>query len=100
MVSRWRLDETEGPYRVRQVRFILVSIITVLIPHRKKLEHDNDMPTSKVDHQQIGDVSVEVDTQSIMQLELPPWSESYELSVSAEDDGKKPVSLFYQWPFC
>ncbi|PIL27451.1 hypothetical protein GSI_10600 [Ganoderma sinense ZZ0214-1] len=69
VMSRWRLDETEGPYRVR-----------------KKLEHDDDMPTSKVDQQLIGDVSVELDSQSVMQLELPPWSESYELTVVMEED--------------
>ncbi|RPD65419.1 beach-domain-containing protein [Lentinus tigrinus ALCF2SS1-7] len=70
-VPRWRLDETEGPYRVR-----------------KKLEHDEEkMPSSKVDQQQIGDVqSLDVDTQSIMQIEVPPWSESYDLSSTEVDD--------------
>ncbi|KAH9919489.1 beach-domain-containing protein [Epithele typhae] len=67
----WRLDETEGPYRVR-----------------KKLQQDDEkMPNSKVDHQQIADVQdFDVDTQSIMQLEVPPWSESYELSATEQDD--------------
>ena len=52
------------------------------------MEHDDDkMPSSKVDHQQIADVQdFDVDTQSIMQIEVPPWSESYDLS-SAEQDG-------------
>ena len=45
------------------------------------------MPNTKVDQQQIGDVAFEVDTQSVIQIELPPWSESYELS-SAEMDGQ------------
>ncbi|KAI8986856.1 beach-domain-containing protein [Trametes punicea] len=69
---RWRLDETEGPYRVR-----------------KKLEHDDDeLPSSKVDpNQQIGDVQeLDVDTRSIAQIEVPPWSESYELSSTDVDD--------------
>ncbi|KAI0746713.1 beach-domain-containing protein [Daedaleopsis nitida] len=71
VIPRWRLDETEGPYRVR-----------------KKLEHDNEeMPSSKVDHQQIGDVAeLDVDTQSIMQIEVPPWSESYDLSSTDIED--------------
>ncbi|OSD07923.1 beach-domain-containing protein [Trametes coccinea BRFM310] len=69
---RWRLDETEGPYRVR-----------------KRLEHDEEeQPSSKVDpHQQIGDVQeLDVDTRSITQIEVPPWSESYELSSTDVDD--------------
>ncbi|KAH9846387.1 beach-domain-containing protein [Lenzites betulinus] len=72
VTPRWRLDETEGPYRVR-----------------KKLEHDEDKPpSSKVDpNQQIGDVQeLDVDTRSIMQIEVPPWSESYELSSTEVDD--------------
>ena len=45
------------------------------------------MPISKVDYQQIADMQdFDVDTQSIMQIEVPPWSESYDLS-SAEQDG-------------
>ncbi|TBU31477.1 beach-domain-containing protein [Dichomitus squalens] len=69
-VPQWRLDETEGPYRVR-----------------KKLEHDEEkMPNTKIDQQQIADVSFEVDTQSVMQIELPPWSESYDLSSAEMDD--------------
>ncbi|KAJ3010240.1 hypothetical protein NUW54_g2543 [Trametes sanguinea] len=69
---RWRLDETEGPYRVR-----------------KRLEHDEEeQPSSKVDlNQQIGDVQeLDVDTRSITQIEVPPWSESYELSSTDVDD--------------
>ena len=37
VVSRWRLDETEGPYRVRQVRFPLVSTAIVLISSQEKV---------------------------------------------------------------
>ncbi|KAI0360774.1 beach-domain-containing protein [Trametes cingulata] len=72
VIPRWRLDETEGPYRVR-----------------KRLEHDEDkLPSSKVDpNQQIGDVQeLDVDTRSITQIEVPPWSESYELSSTDVDD--------------
>ena len=60
-----------------------------LTMRRKKLEHDQEkMPSSKVDQLQIGDVqSLDVDTQSIMQIEVPPWSESYDLS-STEVDGE------------
>ena len=61
----------------------------MLILHRKKLEHDEEkLASSKVDHQQIGDVQdLDVDTQSIMQIEVPPWSESYDLS-STDVDGE------------
>ncbi|KAI0646236.1 beach-domain-containing protein [Trametes meyenii] len=71
-VPQWRLDDTEGPYRVRS-----------------RLEHDEEKPpSSKVDpNQQIGDVQeLDVDTNSITQIEVPPWSESYELSSTDVDD--------------
>lgn len=58
------------------------------------------MPATKVDHQLIGDVYVEVDAQSVMQLELPPWSESNELTVAVEEDGENPVSLVARCRFC
>lgn len=94
-IPRWRLDETEGPYRVRFVyaRYIHDRCLT---ERRKKLEPDAEkMPSSKVDQQQIGDVeSFDVDTQSIMQIEVPPWSESYELS-SAEVDGEPARTLVH-----
>ena len=51
------------------------------------------MPSSKVDHQQIADMQdFDVDTQSVMQIEVPPWSESYDLS--AEHDGEAPTFCF------
>lgn len=62
----------------------------VLTPCRKRLEHDGEeLPCSKVDpNQQIGDVQeLDVDARSITQIEVPPWSESYELS-STDVDGK------------
>lgn len=61
----------------------------MLTSYRKRLEHDDDkLPSSKVDpNQGIGDVQdLDVDTRSIMQIEVPPWSESYELS-STDGDG-------------
>ena len=58
------------------------------------------MPTSKVDQQLIGDVSVELDSQSVLGLELPPWSESDELTVAAEEDGEKPAHPFCRWTTC
>lgn len=71
------------------VRICLLFVMPCLTIRRKKLEHDQEkMPSSKVDQLQIGDVqSLDVDTQSIMQIEVPPWSESYDLS-STEVDGE------------
>lgn len=63
--------------------------ISILMSYRKRLEHDDDkLPSSKVDpNQGIGDVQdLDVDARSIMQIEVPPWSESYELS-STDGDG-------------
>ncbi|KAJ7720932.1 beach-domain-containing protein [Mycena metata] len=72
-VRTWRLDETEGPYRVR-----------------KKLEPMNDKSLAiRID---TGDQSIrnveapEADSQSIMQVEVPPWAESYEISATDMDD--------------
>ncbi|KAF8635320.1 hypothetical protein AX17_003946 [Amanita inopinata Kibby_2008] len=65
----WRLDETEGPHRIR-----------------KKLEPaSDDAPSSRVDANE-GDprqVEVpEVESKSTDQVEVPPWAESYEISTT------------------
>ncbi|KAF7319608.1 hypothetical protein HMN09_00301200 [Mycena chlorophos] len=69
----WRLDETEGPHRVR-----------------KRLEPMNDKSLAiRVDtsDQNIRNVEVpESDSQSITQVEVPPWAESYEISATDMDD--------------
>ncbi|KAF9466003.1 hypothetical protein BDZ94DRAFT_1252774 [Collybia nuda] len=69
----WRLDETEGPYRIR-----------------KKLEPQNDTaPSSRVDtnDQNIRDVQApDIDTTSLHQVEVPPWAESYEISATEMED--------------
>lgn len=65
----WRLDETEGPHRIR-----------------KKLEPQVDnSPSSRVDAlEEItrGVNPPEPDTSSIMQVEVPPWAEAYEISAT------------------
>ncbi|KAJ6565477.1 beach-domain-containing protein [Mycena vulgaris] len=72
-IRAWRLDETEGPYRVR-----------------KKLEPMNDKSLAiRVDtsDQNIRNVEApEADSQSIVQVEVPPWAESYEISATDMDD--------------
>ena len=46
-------------------------------------------------NQQIGDVQeLDVDARSITQIEVPPWSESYELS-STDVDGEQIHSHFF-----
>ncbi|KAJ7075426.1 beach-domain-containing protein [Mycena belliarum] len=69
----WRLDETEGPQRVR-----------------KKLEPMNDKSLAiRVDtsEQNIRNIEApEADSQSIVQVEVPPWAESYEISATDMDD--------------
>ncbi|KAF7792655.1 hypothetical protein EIP86_003752 [Pleurotus ostreatoroseus] len=67
---KWRLDETEGPYRVR-----------------KKLEHlyEKSAP-SKVDSgaeaRHIQEPSLETPASAV---EMPPWAESYGFSADAEE---------------
>ncbi|EKM53226.1 uncharacterized protein PHACADRAFT_210920 [Phanerochaete carnosa HHB-10118-sp] len=68
---KWRLDETEGPYRVR-----------------KKLEPEQEriflsQVDKKLQHLKIQEPSSDV--QSVIQVVTPPWAESYEISASAED---------------
>ncbi|KAF5370942.1 hypothetical protein D9615_009793 [Tricholomella constricta] len=69
----WRLDETEGPYRIR-----------------KKLEPQNDKaPNSRVDtnDENIRHVQApDIDTTSMHQVEVPPWAETYEISATEMDD--------------
>lgn len=83
--STRRRGRTESGQHVTLQR----ACIYILMFYRKRLEHDDDkLPSSKVDpNQGIGDVQdLDVDTRSIMQIEVPPWSESYELS-STDGDG-------------
>ncbi|KAJ7579061.1 beach-domain-containing protein [Mycena floridula] len=71
----WRLDETEGPHRIR-----------------KKLEPESDKSSnSRVVEgtQQIirSVVAPDSDTNSVYQVEVPPWNEAYEIS-STDGDGQ------------
>ncbi|KAG7440786.1 beach-domain-containing protein [Guyanagaster necrorhizus] len=62
----WRLDETEGPHRVRN-----------------KLEPEISPPMTRIDVglEHIRDVEVPgSETSSIVQVEVPPWAETYEIS--------------------
>ncbi|KAJ7639738.1 beach-domain-containing protein [Mycena polygramma] len=72
-IRAWRLDETEGPHRVR-----------------KKLEPMNDKSLAiRVDtsDQNIRSVQApEADSQEVVQVEVPPWAESYEISATDMDD--------------
>lgn len=69
---QWKLDDTEGPYRVR-----------------KKLEPTFDhIMDFKVDPSRRSDGAgdVEPDVQSVINVEVPPWAESYELSSAETED--------------
>ncbi|KAK0199746.1 beach-domain-containing protein [Desarmillaria ectypa] len=64
--SLWRLDETEGPHRVRN-----------------KLEPEISQPVTRIDvgFEHVRDVEVpQSETSSIAQVEVPPWAETYEIS--------------------
>lgn len=86
---QWKLDDTEGPYRVRSVAFPSRDALWALTSYRKKLEPTFDhIISSKVDPTrssgEAGDV--EPDVQSVINVEVPPWAESYELS-STQTEG-------------
>ncbi|KAL4258196.1 Beach-domain-containing protein [Pleurotus pulmonarius] len=71
-VRLWRLDETEGPQRIR-----------------KKMEPQDDKTWSSrlesYDH--LRDVTMpESETSSQLQVEVPPWAESYEISATEMED--------------
>ncbi|THH31660.1 hypothetical protein EUX98_g2544 [Antrodiella citrinella] len=68
---KWRLDETEGPYRVR-----------------KKLENDLENVSFKVESRSHQSNIREPDSeaQSMLQPEVPPWAESYEITSADADD--------------
>ncbi|KAJ2916640.1 hypothetical protein MD484_g3777, partial [Candolleomyces efflorescens] len=69
----WRLDETEGPHRIRM-----------------KLEPQDDKPApSRVDTlaELVRDVHPpDSDTLSVHQTEVPPWADSYEISSTEMED--------------
>jgi len=85
----WRLDETEGPHRIRcDQTSIFASLSFRWTYWRKKLEPQNEnSPSSRVDalDEVTRDVRPpEVETPGI-QIEVPPWAESYEISATDMD---------------
>jgi hypothetical protein len=81
----WRLDETEGPHRIRFVlSYFSTFCLTFSSPSRKKLEPENEKSiSSRVnDSEAVRDVQPDTDSQSFLQVELPPWAESYDISVT------------------
>ncbi|KAI0067044.1 beach-domain-containing protein [Artomyces pyxidatus] len=71
----WRLDETEGPCRVR-----------------KRLESATAEPvSSKVDEAaRLRGIELPVaDEQSVFRVEVPPWAEAYEISSTDADDDRQ-----------
>ncbi|KAF9531325.1 hypothetical protein CPB83DRAFT_848844 [Crepidotus variabilis] len=69
----WRLDETEGPHRTR-----------------KKLQPEVDhSPSSRVDvlDEMIRDVRPpDTETNSVTQIDVPPWAEAYEITSTEMED--------------
>ncbi|CAL1710979.1 unnamed protein product [Somion occarium] len=68
---KWRLDETEGPYRIRM-----------------RLERDLEtIINSKIDlsHSQDRIYGPDLDNQSVVHTEVPPWAESYDIAADSED---------------
>lgn len=69
----WRLDDTEGPFRVRK---------------KLELEHAK-IPLSAIIHEstsrEVGEPEEE-EVQSIVHVEVPPWEESYEFSSTEAEE--------------
>ena len=86
----WRLDETEGPHRIRCViKFnFTLPFVDFYLNLRKKLEPQNENnPSSRVDalDEVIRDVRPPDAETSGFQIEVPPWTESYEISATDMD---------------
>ncbi|KAG8952301.1 hypothetical protein FRC04_004729 [Tulasnella sp. 424] len=71
----WRVDETEGPVRIRKK----------LQPELAAFYPAFDAQTSRTQDP----AGAEMDTQSIMQPDAPPWQESYEYESMALDDDSR-----------
>ncbi|EMD36591.1 hypothetical protein CERSUDRAFT_115625 [Gelatoporia subvermispora B] len=72
VARRWRLDETEGPYRVRKK----------MEPAEEKASSSKvDVTARTLDLQETGSES-----HSLKRVEVPPWAESYEISSTDVDD--------------
>lgn len=83
----WRLDDTEGPFRIRFVPPSPLWANADPVP-RKKLEpeHVKILLNARVDTEAIRDVEEpSEDTQSNGGQEVPPWAESYEFSATEVD---------------
>ncbi|KAJ4474264.1 hypothetical protein J3R30DRAFT_3295344 [Lentinula aciculospora] len=71
-LRQWRLDETEGPHRIRK---------------KLELENNKSMNARAEEHHRIRDVVVpETDNGSAVTVEVPPWAESYEISSTDMED--------------
>lgn len=78
----WRLDETEGSFRVRYIS-LLVTLNMHLPLSRKKLEPQNEESLVQRTVGMANERFVEQedqDARSVVQMELPPWVEGYDLS--------------------
>ncbi|KAI0300557.1 beach-domain-containing protein [Multifurca ochricompacta] len=79
----WRLDETEGPYRVRYEdsrsdRKKMKS--NMVVPFGYKIDEGTHLRAIELP---------QLDDQSSFRIEVPPWAESYEISSTDADDNRQ-----------
>lgn len=68
----WRLDDTEGPFRVRK---------------KLELEHVKVPITARIQESESREVrEPDEETRSVVQLEIPPWEESYEFAATEVEE--------------
>ncbi|KAF8584664.1 beach-domain-containing protein [Ramaria rubella] len=71
---KWRLDETEGPFRIRKkLEPEQVKILSVKV--NEEVSRNIEEP--------------DLDAQSVVQADLPPWAEAYELSATGVEEGQE-----------
>ncbi|KAF8509163.1 beach-domain-containing protein [Hysterangium stoloniferum] len=71
---KWRLDETEGPYRIRKkLEPEQVKILSVKVS--EEVSRDVEEP--------------DFESQSVVQVEVPPWAEAYEFSATGANDDEE-----------
>ncbi|KAH9975416.1 beach-domain-containing protein [Lactifluus volemus] len=68
----WRLDETEGPYRVRKK-----MESNMVAPLSSKVDEDTQLRTIELP---------QPEDQTSLRMEVPPWAESYEISSTDAED--------------
>ncbi|KAG8823617.1 hypothetical protein FRC17_009281 [Serendipita sp. 399] len=68
----WRLDDTEGPFRVRKK----LELEHARVPLHARIQESDSREVRQIDDE----------VQSVVQMEVPPWEESYEFAATEVEE--------------